>query len=306
MIGLNLQNHSRSSNQLQFQLAFQIAMKLLIIAFALFFVISAEADSDQIEWSRVLPPMEVPGFWESRPELKKLFYSNRGGRIVGGQEVTPNSIPHQAALIMLNENGGSTICGGSLVTTRTVLTAAHCVRNAVTTQVILGAHNRHTVESSQQRETVTAANTRIHELFAPNLDEDIALLILQRTAQINEFVQTVALPTNYANEDFAGEDGTISGWGRISDDTGANSSILRAVTVPVLTNEVCRQTFWGITERRICTSGVGGRGSCFGDSGGPLTIQRDGVTIQIGIASFVAAAGCELGTPSGKWIEVLS
>jgi hypothetical protein len=75
---------------------------------------------------------------------------------------------------------------------------------------------------TEERETVPAANTRVHELFAPNLDEDIAVLILQRSAEINEFVQTVALPTDFANDHFAGEEGTISGWGRISDDTGAS------------------------------------------------------------------------------------
>jgi hypothetical protein len=141
-----LQNHSRCSNQLQFQLALQIAMKLLVFTFAVFLVISAKADNDEIDWSRVLPPMEVPGFWDSKPELKKLYYSSRTGRVVGGQEVKPHSIPHQAFLIMLSGNEVWTSCGGSLITVRTVLTAAHCVQNAVSTQVILGAHNRRTVE----------------------------------------------------------------------------------------------------------------------------------------------------------------
>jgi hypothetical protein len=64
-----------------------------------------------------------------------------------------------------------------------------------------------------------------------------------------------------ANDHFSGAEGTISGWGRISDDTGASSNVLMSVTVPVMTNEDCRRTFGGVTERPICTSGSGGRGS---------------------------------------------
>lgn len=35
------------------------------------------------------------------------------------------------------------------------------------------------------------------------------------------------------------------------------------------------------------------------DSGGPLTIDDNGVTVQIGLVSFVSSRGCSYGDPSG-------
>lgn len=51
-----------------------------------------------------------------------------------------------------------------------------------------------------------------------------------------------------------------------------------------------------------------------GDSGGPLVIEIDDAYTQIGVVSFGAAAGCELGYPDGfarvtsflDWIETNS
>jgi secreted trypsin-like serine protease len=51
-----------------------------------------------------------------------------------------------------------------------------------------------------------------------------------------------------------------------------------------------------------------------GDSGGPLVKEIDGAYTQIGVVSFGAAAGCELGYPAGfarvtsflDWIETNS
>jgi len=55
------------------------------------------------------------------------------------------------------------------------------------------------------------------------------------------------------------------------------------VQVPIITNALCQEHFgmWA-REEHICTSGAGGRGSCFGDSGGPLV--ADGV--EVGVVSF--------------------
>lgn len=91
--------------------------------------------------------------------------------------------------------------------------------------------------------------------------------------------------------------------------------MLRKATTNVIANEVCQETWEGIvTNGTICTSGADGKGTCLGDSGGPMIyMQKDGSWIQIGITSF-GRERCELGYPNGftrvnfynRWIESIT
>lgn len=279
-------------------------MKLLICAVIGFLAVSAYADNSEIDWSSVVPRTEIPGFWESRPLLKSIFTSSRfsrNGRIVGGAVVIPHAHPYQVGLLMAFA-GGTGMCGGSVINARTILTAAHCPEGSSSTQVVLGAHQLTAIEPNQQRQTVPATGYRIHETYAPEtLTDDVAILILPVAVTLNEFVRVATLPREFASDLFVGDQATISGWGRTSDSLPGTSPLLRSVTQAVVTNAVCQATFGSIIlPSTLCISTAGGRSACNGDSGGPLTVQRAGQIIQIGIASFVASAGCEAGFPGGK------
>lgn len=156
-------------------------------------------------------------------------------------------------------------------------------------------------EANQQRRTVTPAGIRLHPQYTPsNLNNDIAILIVPTALTFNQFVQPIALAASTAGT-FAGELATVSGWGRISDGSTATSAQLRSVQNNVITNAVCAATFGTNTviASTICITTAGGRGTCSGDSGGPLTVPSGGARLQIGVVSFGAAAGCELGHPAG-------
>ena len=58
---------------------------------------------------------------------------------------------------------------------------------------------------------------------------------------------------------------------------------LQEVTVEVLNNTECSKLYGPIiTENMMCTSGSNGRGSCFGDSGGPAIVKSpDGFYVQV-------------------------
>jgi chymotrypsin len=226
---------------------------------------------------------------------------NVSHRVVGGQEVIPHSVPYQAFLEMSNRDSRTTICGGSLITPSTVLTAAHCVQIALTAKVILGAHNRQIEEPCQQRQTVPYPNMKLHPGYTPSTpDDDIALLILEKPAKIDKCVQTIDLPTGFKFDKFVGEPGTISGWGQITDTPYSTTAILRSVTQPIISNEACGKRYGAtISSRRVCVDGSGGKGSCLGDSGGPLTVRRNNRYIVVGIVAFVLTRGCEKGYPSG-------
>ena len=48
-------------------------------------------------------------------------------RIINGQEASPNEYPWQVALV--RAGGHSPICGGSIISDRHILTAAHCTND---------------------------------------------------------------------------------------------------------------------------------------------------------------------------------
>lgn len=289
-------------------------MKLLIFAClavaALANPIYDEPEWVEIDWSKVVPVTEMPGFWDGRSLRPSEFVtSKRESRIVGGSEATPHSRPFQVALIMTSPTG-NTICGGSVISSSRILTAAHCSVGTSSTQVIAGAHNHEVNEATQQRATVPSGNYRIHEAYNPNnLNNDVSVLILPGTFSLNQYVSAIGL-ADPGQGTFVGASATMSGWGRVSD-VGGLASTLRFVVRPVISNVECAATYGStIIDSTICVSTTGGQGTCHGDSGGPLTVQEHG-GVLIGVVSFVASAGCEIGFPAGfarvssfrEWIQ---
>lgn len=76
-------------------------MKLLVAAIFAFLAASAfaEDDWDNIDWSKVVPVTEMPGFWDGRDIPHAAFDPENMAperRIVGGAIVTPGAHPYQA------------------------------------------------------------------------------------------------------------------------------------------------------------------------------------------------------------------
>jgi chymotrypsin len=275
-------------------------MKASTAAIFAILVASAFADDswEEIDWSKVVPRTEVPGFWDGKDKSIAGISSgpSRSGRIVGGNIVTPHSHPYQAGLLFrgLILTG---MCGGSIITARSVLTAAHCTVGARSLQVILGAHQITTVEPSQQRFNVEVSTFRVHpEYVDSSFRNDVAIIILPSAATLNTFVALVNLPALGTTNSFVGETATATGWGRTSGGSTAGSTHLRSVQNTVITNEACARFSTNVFDCTICTSTTGGRSPCHGDSGGPLTVQSGGRRVQIGVVSFGPSGGCETGT----------
>jgi len=245
------------------------------------------------------PAAGKPWHWKSPKPLVDAKGLANTGRIVGGDEAVPHSWPHQVALFI----DGMYFCGGSLISTEWVLTAAHCMDGAGFVDVVMGAHNIREAEPEQV--TMTSTDFFVHENWNSfTLSNDISLIRLPSAVELNENIAVVSLPSS---DPEIGTVVTPTGWGRPSDSTGSISDVLRQVDVPTMSVSDCDAVYGIVTDSHVCIDSTGGKGTCNGDSGGPL--NYNGVTL--GITSFGASAGCEAGYPDAftkvtaflDWIE---
>nr|AAF71516.1 AiC5 chymotrypsinogen [Agrotis ipsilon] len=215
-------------------------------------------------------------------------------RIVGGSLSSLGQFPHQAGLLT-QFAGGQGVCGGSLIKANRVVTAAHCwfdgQNQGRSVIVVLGSVN---LFSGGNRQTST--NIVMHGSWNPSLIRNDVAVIRINNVGLNNNINVIPLATG--SESYAGENAVASGFG-LTRDGGSVSGALSHVTLPVITNAVCRSSFpLIIQDSNICVNGAGGRSTCQGDSGGPLTVVRSGRPILIGITSFGSARGCQVGSPA--------
>ena len=187
-------------------------------------------------------------------------------QIVGGSEVTPYSLPWQVAFV--GRGGNSPFCGGTLISDRHVLTAAHCTSNGGNYDVIVGEH-RITASSDGTRHSVCRFVD--HPSYNSNsLSNDFSILHLDTPVQIGTRAAPACLPLSSFGGDFlAGKTMTVSGWGALSEG-GGSPTVLHSVDVPGITNDQCNNNYPGsITNVMLCAGqSSGGIDSCQGDSGG--------------------------------------
>ncbi|XP_017061135.1 uncharacterized protein LOC108101336 [Drosophila ficusphila] len=225
---------------------------------------------------------------ESSNFLDESCQRNLGSaRIVNGHEAQESTTPWMAMIV--NKEGLK--CGGTLITNRFVLTAAHCLL-AGNLKVRLGAYHLRTEESAVVQEFEVDESYQ-HENYT-ELRHDICLLRLAKRVKFTAHIRPICLlldPRHRNLEDMVRKF-RIYGWGQTED--GDFSQTLQWTSLHLHRRAECSKFYPEVTIGRehIC-AGRDKSGSCTGDSGGPLTgniqIDRDRETvIQFGIVSFGA------------------
>ena len=223
--------------------------------------------------------------------------------IINGTAAGPNEFPWASYLKARRTDGSVWACGGSLIAPRWILTAAHCVDDAVVIGTVTG--KTAAPGSFDDPDYVFATGYSMAEGYDPSAFgvDDVALVELGQpnlgpTAQLAKPVDTALYSP--------GTPATVAGWG-LTWPGGSTSSILLKGTVPVRAQSECSAAFPDFdATTNLCAGYLTGEaaapiGSCIGDSGGPLLVpsgdQRQ--RIQIGIVSWGRGKCTSLTSPGG-------
>ncbi|XP_075973757.1 phenoloxidase-activating enzyme-like isoform X2 [Anticarsia gemmatalis] len=237
-------------------------------------------------------------------------------RIIGGKETELEQFPWTVLLKVTFDYGDKRQafnCGGSLISSRYVLTAGHCVYDEggkiVDIEVNLAEYDKRTFpkdcklvlgqgQKCIENVVMKADDVTLHPQYQDaQLKNDIALIRLRGIAPYTDYIRPICLPSididspNFSNLRLA-----VAGWGR---NGRYRSDIKQSTIVNLVPQEKCKKFYPGLSRRNLCAAGYTGEDTCKGDSGGPLMTVYGGKYEVVGVVSGKRAdSPCGTSVPS--------
>lgn len=199
--------------------------------------------------------------------------------VFGGDETQRGDWPWMVAIYLNKPTGLSFNCGGTLISAKTVISAAHCINTstkhyrAQEVVLYLGRYSLidwsevGSVSSNVEKIVIHTDYKRQRESY----DADIAILIMTRRVEFNEFVRPACLwPGLSTIQELEGKKGVVVGWGKDGTDQVV-SKVPKKIDLPIVNSITCVQTSESLSKavsnRTFCAGTLDGDGPCHGDSG---------------------------------------
>jgi trypsin len=249
-------------------------MKFAALAIASVLALASVSAQDQ--------PLEYPEYL-AKSGIEAMLTSDIKPLILGGTEVPVGQRTWTVGL--RSSASGRNFCGGTLISPKHVLTAAHCGSIAY---VSVGSHF---LSGTSDGEQIPVTRTIRHPSYSASTNSyDFAILELSRNSRFAPAKLASAAPAT-------GSTAIVAGWGTTSSG-GTQSNVLLQVSVPVVAQTTCA-TRLRIDSTMLCAGGQTNRDSCQGDSGGPLMTTGNAL---IGVVSW--GNGCGLANYPGVYARV--
>ncbi|XP_022243365.1 serine protease 42-like [Limulus polyphemus] len=273
------------------------------------------------------PPGGKPGYQLPNPIAPPGTYSTCGKRNAFGIQGRVQNLqyhddsaefgefPWQVAILRkIGPKDSLYACGGALIDSRWVVTAAHCLKKfqAGDLKIRLGEWDVNRDDEFYPYIEKYILEVHVHPRFiSGNLKNDIALLLLDGPVNINSpHIAPACLPD--LHDRFDGQRCWVSGWGKDAfGNNGKYQNVLRKVDMPIIGFKDCearlQHTRLGRAYRLypgfLCAGGEPGKDACEGDGGSPLVCEnQNGLWKVVGLVSWGIGCG-QPGVP-GIYVNV--
>jgi len=226
-------------------------------------------------------------------------------KIIGGNDSATGQFPWQVALLYEVPSPLKQECGGTLVSDRYVLSAAHCTFGEEDTQIYVNLGDTILGTPFEVQSYIFSLDFKLEHPGYNNktLQNDISILKLSTIVDLYRYpnIKPACLP----QQRISGE-GVVSGWGLVNSIPAYAVSQLQYVKIQIFPEQQC-ENLAGIFPGEICAGILaGGKDSCDYDSGGPLVAKTNPFDFSFDLAGIVSSGEFPCAQPNkpGLYVDV--